>query len=76
VRARAGEFDAVLTMYHDQGQIAMKLIGFFEGVVYFAGLPFPLTTPAHGTAYEIVGQGKADIRANRAAILLAGKMVN
>jgi 4-hydroxythreonine-4-phosphate dehydrogenase len=74
VRARAGEFDAVLTMYHDQGQIAMKLMGFFEGVVYFAGLPFPLTTPAHGTAYEIAGQGQADIGANRAAVLLAGRM--
>jgi 4-hydroxythreonine-4-phosphate dehydrogenase len=74
VRARAGEFDAVLTMYHDQGQIAMKLMGFFEGVVYFSGLPFPLTTPAHGTAYEISGQGKADIGANRAAVLLAGRM--
>ena len=74
VRARAGEFDAVLTMYHDQGQIAMKLMGFFEGVVYFAGLPFPLTTPAHGTAYEISGQGKADIGANRGAVLLAGRM--
>jgi 4-hydroxy-L-threonine phosphate dehydrogenase PdxA len=44
-------------------------------VVYFAGLPFPLTTPAHGTAYEISGHGKADIGANRAAILLAGRMV-
>jgi 4-hydroxythreonine-4-phosphate dehydrogenase len=74
VRARAGEFDAVLTMYHDQGQIAMKLLGFFEGVVYFAGLPFPLTTPAHGTAYEIAGQGKANVGANRAALLLAGRM--
>jgi 4-hydroxythreonine-4-phosphate dehydrogenase len=76
VRARAGEFDAVLTMYHDQGQIAMKLMGFFEGVVYFAGLPFPLTTPAHGTAYEISGQGKGDIGANRAAVLLAGRMAH
>ena len=74
VRGRAGEFDAVLTMYHDQGQIAMKLMGFFEGVVYFAGLLFPLTTPAHGTAYEIAGKGKADIGANRAAALLAGRM--
>jgi len=74
VRARNGEFDAVMTMYHDQGQIAMKLMGFFEGVVYFAGLPFPLTTPAHGTAYEIAGQGKADVRASRAAVLLAGRM--
>jgi 4-hydroxythreonine-4-phosphate dehydrogenase len=76
VRARNGEFDAVLTMYHDQGQIAMKLIGFYEGVVFFAGLPFPLTTPAHGTAYEIAGQGNADIGANRAAVLLAAKMAS
>jgi 4-hydroxythreonine-4-phosphate dehydrogenase len=75
VRAQAGEFDAVLSMYHDQGQIAMKLMGFFEGVTYFTGLPFPLATPAHGTAYEISGQGKADIGANRAAVLLAGRMV-
>jgi 4-hydroxythreonine-4-phosphate dehydrogenase len=74
VRARAGEFDAVLTMYHDQGQIAMKLMGFFEGVTCFSGLPFPLTTPAHGTAYEISGHGKADIGSNRAAVLLAGRM--
>jgi 4-hydroxythreonine-4-phosphate dehydrogenase len=75
IAAHRGDFDAVVTMYHDQGQIAMKLMGFFEGVVYFAGLPFPLTTPAHGTAYEISGQGKADIGANRAAVLLAGRMV-
>jgi 4-hydroxythreonine-4-phosphate dehydrogenase len=61
-------------MYHDQGQIAMKLMSFFEGVVYFPGLPFPLTTPAHGTAYAIAGLGKADIGANRAAVLLAGQM--
>jgi 4-hydroxythreonine-4-phosphate dehydrogenase len=52
----------------------MKLMGFFEGVVYFAGLHFPLTTPSHDTAYEISGQGKADIGANRAAVLLAGRM--
>lgn len=76
VRAKSGEFDAVLTMYHDQGQIAMKLIGFYEGVVYFAGLPFPLTTPAHGTAYEIAGQGKADVGANRAAVLLAARLLD
>ena len=74
VRARNGEFDAVVTMYHDQGQIAMKLIGFYQGVVFFAGLPFPLTTPAHGTAYEIAGQGKADVGAGRAAVLLAAQM--
>ena len=42
VRARKGEFDAVLTMYHDQGQIAMKLIGFDQGVTMLGGLPFPI----------------------------------
>ena len=51
VRAMAGAFDAVLTMYHDQGQIAMKLVGFDRGVTLMGGLPFPVCTPAHGTAY-------------------------
>ena len=62
VRAIRGEFDAVLTMFHDQGQIAMKLLGFDRGVTLIAGYPFPIVTPAHGTAYDIVGQGKADFR--------------
>ena len=57
VRARAGQFDAVLTMFHDQGQIAMKLIGFDKGVTLLGGFPMPITTPAHGTAYDIAGQG-------------------
>ncbi|MDP0926218.1 4-hydroxythreonine-4-phosphate dehydrogenase PdxA [Paracoccus onubensis] len=60
VRATRGEFDAVLTMYHDQGQIAMKLIGFDRGVTLIAGYGFPIVTPAHGTAFDIAGQGKAD----------------
>ncbi len=46
LRARDGAFDAVVTMYHDQGQIAMKLLGFERGVTIHAGLPIPITTPA------------------------------
>jgi 4-hydroxythreonine-4-phosphate dehydrogenase len=53
------QFLGVVSMYHDQCQIATKLLGFDEGVTYFGGLPFPITTPAHGTAYDISGQGKA-----------------
>ncbi|MEO1018914.1 MAG: 4-hydroxythreonine-4-phosphate dehydrogenase PdxA, partial [Pseudomonadota bacterium] len=53
------KFLGVVSMYHDQCQIATKLLGFDEGVTYFGGLPFPITTPAHGTAYDIAGQGKA-----------------
>ena len=74
VRARNGDFDAVLTMYHDQGQIAMKLMGFDRGVTLMGGFPFPICTPAHGTAYEIAGKGIANIGATRAALLLAAKM--
>ena len=74
VRARKGAFDAVLTMYHDQGQIAMKLIGFERGVTLLGGFPFPICTPAHGTAYDIVGQGVANIGASRQALLLAARM--
>jgi 4-hydroxythreonine-4-phosphate dehydrogenase len=75
VRAwKGGQFDAVLTMYHDQGQIAMKLIGFDSGVTLLGGYPFPICTPAHGTAYDIAGQGAANIGASKAAVLLAARM--
>ena len=74
VRARRGDFDAVLTMYHDQGQIAMKLMGFDRGVTLLGGFPFPICTPAHGTAYDIAGRGDANIGATRAAVLLAAAM--
>ncbi|ACL62723.1 4-hydroxythreonine-4-phosphate dehydrogenase PdxA [Methylobacterium nodulans] len=74
VRARKGEFDAVLTMYHDQGQVAMKLIGFDRGITLLAGFPFPLLTAAHGSAYDIAGKGIADPGALRAALLLAARM--
>ena len=76
VRAKAGQFDAVLTMFHDQGQIAMKLLGFDRGVTLLGGYPFPICTPAHGTAYDIAGKGVANVGAARAALLLAAKMAH
>ena len=74
VRAKRGDFDAVLTMYHDQGQIAMKLLGFEAGVTLLGGFPFPICTAAHGTAYDIAGKGVAHPGAMRNAILLAARM--
>lgn len=76
LRAKSGAFDAVLTMYHDQGQIAMKLMGFDRGVTLLGGFKFPICTPAHGTAYDIAGQGVASVGATRAALLLAAEMAN
>lgn len=76
LRARRGDFDAVQTMFHDQGQIAMKLMGFEEGVTLIGGYPFPICTPAHGTAYDIAGKGIAKLGATRQAILMAARMAN
>jgi len=74
LKARAGEFQAIVTMYHDQGQIAIKLMGFSQGVTVQGGLPVPITTPAHGTAYDIAGQGKADVNATYNAFRIACRM--
>ncbi|HRK18167.1 MAG TPA: 4-hydroxythreonine-4-phosphate dehydrogenase PdxA [Hyphomicrobiaceae bacterium] len=74
LRAKRGDFDAVQTMYHDQGQIAMKLIGFDEGVTLIGGYRVPVCTPAHGTAYDIAGKGIANIGASKAAMLLAARL--
>ncbi len=74
LRARDGEFDAVVTMYHDQGQIAIKLMGFSQGVTVQGGLPIPITTPAHGTAYDIAGLGKANVDAMTNAFAIAARM--
>ena len=76
VRAKNGEFDAVVTMYHDQGQIAMKLMGFEQGITLQAGLPWIVTTPAHGTAFDIAGKGIAKVSAFREAFTLARKMIS
>ncbi|WP_425406780.1 4-hydroxythreonine-4-phosphate dehydrogenase PdxA [Hwanghaeella sp.] len=74
MRANKGEFDAVLSMYHDQGQIAMKLIGFDRGVTLIGGYPFWIATPAHGTAYDIAGKGVANHQATANALTLAAKL--
>lgn len=74
LKAKRREVDAVVTMYHDQGQIAMKLIGFDRGVTLVGGLPIPIATPAHGTAFDIVGQNKADLGATRQAFNLLLRM--
>jgi 4-hydroxythreonine-4-phosphate dehydrogenase len=74
LKAFAGEFDSVLAMYHDQGQIATKLRGFNKGVTVTTGLDAVFTTPAHGTAYDIVGQGIADVGAFEHALALAVKL--
>jgi 4-hydroxythreonine-4-phosphate dehydrogenase len=70
-RAVEGEFDGVLCMYHDQGLIPLKLHAFHEGVNVTLGLPFPRTSPDHGTAFEIAGKGIARADSMIAAIRLA-----
>jgi 4-hydroxythreonine-4-phosphate dehydrogenase len=67
LKVRDGHYDAVVTMYHDQGQIAIKLLGFDQGVSVLAGLPVPITTPAHGTAFDIAGQNRANLTPTRNA---------
>lgn len=74
LRAKRGDFDAVQTMYHDQGQIAMKLMGFESGITLIGGYAFPVCTPAHGTAYDIAGKGIANLGATRNALLIAARM--
>ena len=71
---KEGGYDGVVTMYHDQGQIAMKLMGFERGVTVHGGLPIPVTTPAHGTAYDIAGAGRANPGAMVNAFDLACRM--
>jgi 4-hydroxythreonine-4-phosphate dehydrogenase len=77
VRARAGEFDGVVAMYHDQGHIALKLLGRGRAVNISVGLPIVRTSVAHGTAYDIAGRGVADagslVEAARTAALLVSK---
>jgi 4-hydroxythreonine-4-phosphate dehydrogenase len=67
VAARDGDYDAVVTMYHDQGQIAMKLLGFERGVTLHGGLPVPIATCASGTAFDIVGRNVANVEGLQSA---------
>jgi 4-hydroxythreonine-4-phosphate dehydrogenase len=74
IRARDGGFDGMVSMYHDQGQIATKLLDFNQGVTVTAGLNVVFTTPAHGTAFDIAGKGVADPGAMRRALELAARL--
>jgi 4-hydroxythreonine-4-phosphate dehydrogenase len=76
LKAKRGEVDAVVTMYHDQGQIAIKLMGFDRGVTVAGGLPIPVATPAHGTAFDIAGQNKANVGATLQAFNLLVRMAH
>jgi 4-hydroxythreonine-4-phosphate dehydrogenase len=74
-RAAAGEFDGVLCMYHDQGLIPLKLLAFDTGVNVTLGLPFPRTSPDHGTAFDLAGTRRANHRSLLAAMNLAAEML-
>jgi 4-hydroxythreonine-4-phosphate dehydrogenase len=74
LKAFAGDYDGVLTMYHDQGQIATKLKGFNRGVTVTGGLKTVFTTPAHGTAFDIVGQGIAATGALEQAVRVGARL--
>ncbi len=76
VRAMRGEFDAVLAPYHDVGMTAIKVAAFGRAVNVTLGLPFPRTSPDHGTALDIAGTGRADPSSMRAAIELAVRLAN
>jgi 4-hydroxythreonine-4-phosphate dehydrogenase len=74
VRARKGEFDGVVAMYHDQGHIALKLMGGMRAVNISAGLPIVRTSVAHGTAYDIAGKGIADAQSMVEAVRVAARL--
>lgn len=71
VRARDGEFDAVVAMYHDQGHIALKLLGMHRAVNITLGLPIIRTSVAHGTAFDLAWQGRAETSSMVEAIRVA-----
>jgi 4-hydroxythreonine-4-phosphate dehydrogenase len=72
--ALRGEFDAVVAMYHDQGLAPLKAVAFDTGINWTLGLPFIRTSPDHGTAYDIAGQGIAKPSSMIAAIRLAKQL--
>ncbi len=73
-KAHEGELDAVVALYHDQGTIAVKLLGFFSGVNLTLGLPFVRTSPTHGTAFDIAGRGEAQPGSMLEAVRLAARL--
>ncbi|ACB33879.1 4-hydroxythreonine-4-phosphate dehydrogenase [Leptothrix cholodnii SP-6] len=75
MRARRGEFDIVLAMYHDQGLIPVKYLGVEQGVNVTLGLPFVRTSPDHGTAFDLAGTGRADPASLIAAVHMARRLL-
>ncbi len=75
MRARRGEFDCVVAMTHDHGLIPVKYLGVEQGVNVTLGLPFVRTSPDHGTAFDIAGQGRADPSSLVAALRMARRLV-
>ena len=80
LRVEREGYQGVVSMYHDQGQIATKLLGFDKGVTLHGGMPVPITTPAHGTAFGKAGEGRANpeamIRAFHVVCRLAKNNIN
>lgn len=73
--AAHGAYPAVLAMYHDQGLAPLKLLHFSEAVNVTLGLPFPRTSPDHGTGYDLVGTGRADLTSFQNALEMVKRMV-
>ena len=76
LKVRDGHYDCALSMYHDQGQIAIKLLGFDQGVSVLGGLPIPIATPAHGTAFDIVGTNRANVQPALNALRIVSAMAS
>lgn len=74
VRARQGEYDAVVAMYHDQGHIALKLLGMHRAVNVTLGLPIIRTSVAHGTAFDLAWQGRAEVGSMLEAVRVAARL--
>lgn len=74
ISALEGNFDVVVTMYHDQGQIALKLVGFKRCITVAGGQPYPIGTPAHGTAFDKVGTGTASTDSIERAVKTVSRM--
>lgn len=75
MQARQGKFDIVVAQYHDQGLIPVKYMGLEKGVKITLGLPFVRTSPDHGTAFDIAGQGIADSASLETAMTYANQLV-
>ena len=74
--AAKGDYSAVLAMYHDQGLGPLKLLHFSQAVNVTLGLPFPRTSPDHGTGYDLVGTNRASIRSFQAALDMCRRLVD